>query len=190
VGFAQRRSRRRTGKQLPHGRGQALVEFALVAPIMVLIFAGLTQLAFIYERQIGIENAVRDGARRAATYATNDSNATTNGNAVWCMVFNTGGTMATNVEGYSIGSSVLNPTVQYTNATASSGLSEILVSVSVTYKHPLFLPIITQILDGFDGHSDNALWIATSSQFTVQNDASTGSSLTVTPTSISSPTCP
>lgn len=157
---------------------------------MVLIFAGLTQLAFIYERQIGIENAVRDGARRAATYATTDSaTATFNGTKVWCLVFGSGGLMQTNVEGYSIGSAVLNPTVKYTDATSSALLSEVVVSVSVTYKHPLFLPLITQILDGFDGNTDNALWIGTSSQFTVQNDASTAASVGGTVT-ITSAACP
>jgi Flp pilus assembly protein TadG len=193
VGFAHRRSRRRTGKQAPNGRGQALVEFALVVPIMVLIFAGLTQLAFIYERQIGIENAVRDGARRAATYKTNSvlGNACANGAKVWDMVFGSGGTMQSNVEGYdTTGTAVKDPLVTYTNATSSSGLGEVLVKVSVTYKHPLFLPLITQILDGFDPNpSGNDLWISTSSQFTVENDNKEATSWSVSPNPTVYPGC-
>jgi Flp pilus assembly protein TadG len=173
--------RRRGGR--PTGErgvlGQALVEFALVAPIMLLIFAGLVQFAFIFERQIGIENAVRDGARRAATYSTNSySDACTNGAFIWNVVFGSGGTMQTNVQGYDTsGTAVLNPLVTYTTQTGSAGFKTVLVQISVTYKHPLFLPLITQIIDGIDGHTDNALWVSTSSQFTVQNDATADASV-------------
>ena len=163
--------------------GQALVEFALVAPIMVLIFAALVQFALIFERQIGIENAVRDGARRAATYGTlTSTEACTNGAFVWNLVFGTGGTMQTNVQGYDTsGTAVLNPLVTYTTQTSAAGFKAVLIKVSATYKHPLFLPVITQILDGIDGQTDNALWVSTSAQFTVQNDAASDSSVGVTP---------
>jgi Flp pilus assembly protein TadG len=163
----------------PEGRGQALVEFALVAPIMVLVFAGLVQFAFIFERQIGIENAVREGARRAATYPTTDSTAAcTNGAFVWDLVFGTGGTMQTNVQGYdTTGTAVLNPLVTYTTETGAAGFKIVQVTLSVTYKHPLFLPLITQIIDGIDGTTDNALWVSTSSKFTVANDATADASV-------------
>jgi len=152
---------------------------------MALIFAALVQLGFIYERQIGIENAVREGARRAATFTTTSASAAnTNGAAIWCQVFGTGGLLQSNVENYD-GLAILSPAVTYTDQTASSGLTSVLVQVSVTYKHPLFIPLINAILDGLDGHTDSALWISTSSQFTVQNDATTSSSVggTVTVTS-------
>ena len=145
---------------------------------MLLIFAGLVQFAFIFERQIGIENAVRDGARRAATYTTVDSTqACTNGAFIWDVVFGTGGTMQTNVQGYTDGTAVLNPFVTYTTQTGAAGFKTVLVKVSVTYKHPLFLPLITQIVDGIDGTVDNALWVSTSSEFVVQNDATTDASV-------------
>ena len=145
---------------------------------MLLIFAGLVQFAFIFERQIGIENAVRDGARRAATYTTVDSTqACTNGSFIWNLVFGTGGTMETNVQGYTDGTAVLNPLVTYTTQTGAAGFKTVLVKVSVTYKHPLFLPLITQIVDGIDGTVDNALWVSTSSEFVVQNDATTDASV-------------
>jgi hypothetical protein len=40
--------------------------------------------------------------------------------------------------------------------------------VSVTYGHPLFLPIISNILDGFDG-TPNALEVTTAERFRVEN---------------------
>ena len=150
---------------------------------MVLIFAALVQFALIFERQIGIENTVRDGARRAATYDTTDSTmACTNGAFIWNVVFGTGGTMQTNVQGYNQGGAeVQDPLVTYTTQTGSAGFKTVIVTISVTYKHPLFLPLITQIIDGIDGATDNALAVSTSSAFTVQNNAAADASVGGTP---------
>jgi len=52
------------------------------------------------------------------------------------------------------------------------------VRVSMTYAHPLFLPLINIILDGIDGTNDQALQISTSATFHVEqsgsNDIGTG----------------
>jgi Flp pilus assembly protein TadG len=174
VRFVTRRGERRQQRRLPArpSAGQALVEFALVAPIMVLIFAALVQLALIYERQIGIENAVRDGARRAATYETVDqADADVNGPFTWQLVFGSGGLMESNVQSYdSSGGTVHDATVCYRTQTSAAGVASVLVKVSVGYSHPLFLPLISPIIDGFDGVSDNAFRVDTSSEFQVDND--------------------
>ena len=150
-------------------RGQALVEFALVAPILVLIFAALVQLGLIYERQIGIENAIRDAGRRAATYETlNTTEANTNGPFTLNLLRGPGGLLPSNVQGYAL-SDINGLTVCYRTQVDPSGANSVMVKVSMGYRHPLFLPIITQILDGFDGASDNALNVATSVEFQVQN---------------------
>ena len=162
------RGRAKSGEQ-PKSLGQALVEFALVAPIMVLIFAALVQFAFIFERQIGIENAVRDGARRGATYETVDiSDAGVNGPFVWDLLWGASGLMS-NVQGYEA-SRLLSPLVCYRTQTDPAGSTGVLVKASMGYAHPLFLPIISQILDPLDGTTDGALRIDTSSEFQVQND--------------------
>jgi Flp pilus assembly protein TadG len=175
------RRQRRPGDQPKRGRGQALVEFALVVPIMILIFGALVQFAFIFERQIGIENAVRDGARRAATYETVDAtDAAVNGPFTWNLVFGSGGLMLTNVQGYD-GLSTHAAKVCYTNQTAANGVSSVLVSVSVGYSHPLFLPLISQLLDPLDGVIDGALRVDTRSEFVVQNDPTIPTSVVGSP---------
>jgi Flp pilus assembly protein TadG len=181
------RRHRRTEDQPTTGRGQALVEFALVVPIMVLIFAALVQLAFIYERQIGIENAVRDGARRAATYETKDAtDATTDGHFVWSMVFGAGGLMLTNVQGYD-GLAAHDGQVCYRTLSSANGVSSIMVKVSVGYSHPLFLPLISQILDPFDGSIDQALRIDTNSEFQVEGDPTIATSIVGSPLCLTGP---
>jgi len=170
-------ARERSRTDGSRSKGQALVEFALVAPIMILIFAALVQFAFIYERQIGIENAVRDGARRAATFETLDAaEAGLNGPFTWNLVFGGGGLMESNVQGYTSATPpVQSALVCYRTQTSAAGIDSVMVEVSVGYSHPLFLPLIAQLLDPIDGVSDNALRVDTRSEFQVQNDPSTPS---------------
>jgi Flp pilus assembly protein TadG len=44
-------------------RGQALVEFALSVPIMLSLFTGIVDVGFLYQHQLVLTNAVREGAR-------------------------------------------------------------------------------------------------------------------------------
>jgi Flp pilus assembly protein TadG len=155
-------------------RGQALAEFALVAPIMALILVSVVQLAIIFERQIGIENAVRDAARRGATFQT-DTPAEVATNAPWVVNLLVTDLIPTNVQDYIPGA--LSASVCYSDELNSANLTEVVIKVTATYEHPLFLPLISQILDGIDGSPDNAFKATTSAQFVVQNDATANESV-------------
>ena len=48
------------------GRGQALVEFAIILPILVLLVAGVVELGRGYTFAMATSNAARDGARYVA----------------------------------------------------------------------------------------------------------------------------
>src|ERR687889_627151 len=52
--------------------GQALVEFALVAPIFFLLVFGVIQIGLVMAAQNGLVDSVREAARRAATYRINE----------------------------------------------------------------------------------------------------------------------
>lgn len=56
-----RRARRR-----PRGRGQALVEFALVFPLFLFLLFALIEFAFVFSGMLGISYATRDAALLAA----------------------------------------------------------------------------------------------------------------------------
>lgn len=45
--------------------GNALVEFALVLPLLLLVFAGIVDFGFLFQRHEVLTNAVREGARVA-----------------------------------------------------------------------------------------------------------------------------
>lgn len=178
-GSAARR-RRRAG-------GQALVEFALVATVMALLMGGLAQFGMIFERQIGINNAVREAARRGAALATPDGT-TAAANAAWTL-----GQLQTllgNSQTYDATAArnlqVCFDTPAPPNDEDPAGNKQVVVTVTAGYEHPLFLPLIAGILDGLDGSRDNAFYLATSSTFRVEQSEDTpsvdiGSGTCVTP---------
>jgi Flp pilus assembly protein TadG len=47
-------------------RGQAMVEFALVAPVLLLILLGIIQFAITFNHYLTLTDAVRAGARQAS----------------------------------------------------------------------------------------------------------------------------
>ncbi len=46
--------------------GAAAVEFALVLPILVMLLFGIMQFGIVYDAQITVDHAAREGARMAA----------------------------------------------------------------------------------------------------------------------------
>lgn len=53
-------------KRLNLRRGATLVEFAMVLPVLLLIVLGIMEFGWYTRNQLGVANAVREGARVAA----------------------------------------------------------------------------------------------------------------------------
>jgi len=172
-GFARRPRHR--------ARGQALVELALVVPILLLLVASIVQLAIIFERQIGIENAVREAARRGATQATPDT--TTAGiNAGWTLTQLQ--TLLGNTQTHDAAQDVDLQVCYATPAAPDvSNNMQVLVTVHAGYLHPVFLPLISNILDMIDGTPDGALRADSSSTFRVEQEGSNN----IGPTAVCAP---
>ena len=47
-------------------RGQAMVEFAVAAPVLVLLLFGIMQFGILFYTYIDLTSATREGARKAA----------------------------------------------------------------------------------------------------------------------------
>ncbi|WP_194711481.1 TadE/TadG family type IV pilus assembly protein [Noviherbaspirillum soli] len=56
-------------RQTPCSRGGTLVEFALVAPVVLLLFFAILELAILFWVSLTMQHAVREGARLAVTGA-------------------------------------------------------------------------------------------------------------------------
>jgi Flp pilus assembly protein TadG len=54
-------------RRRPRSRGQALVEFALVIPLFLLLLAGMIDFGIGLYSYMTVQNAARDGARLGAT---------------------------------------------------------------------------------------------------------------------------
>ena len=55
-----------------HEKGQAMVEFALVLPILILLLCGICEFGSIFSNQILANNACREAARYAAVHYKDD----------------------------------------------------------------------------------------------------------------------
>jgi len=113
--------------RLASPRGNALVEFALVLPLLLLVFAGIVDFGFVFQRYEVLTNAVREGAR-IAVLPSNYSDATV---AQRVTDYVTAGL------GSATGLSVAAPV-----RTTTGGLSTVQVSATLNYNYIVLGPIV------------------------------------------------
>jgi Flp pilus assembly protein TadG len=133
-------------------RGQSLVEFALVLPILMLLLLGAIQFGVIWATQVGVTNAVRDAARAAsgvqpkADAATGTVDSTTESTfASWIKTNVLLPGLSKNVPFYG-GTNLQLSKVCYTSFTDAASGTSLEASVTVTYAHPIFIPLIASVL--------------------------------------------
>ena len=139
-------------------RGQALAELALVTPILVLLIMAVVQFAFVLETQMGLTNAVREAARRAAA----DPSPTIAGVDAQLDAL-----LAANIQGYEAsrlwtaldgpqyGAS---PAVTFCSYSVAGGPPDnYRVTIYVAYKNPVFFPLLSYATDLVDRKS-NGTW--------------------------------
>lgn len=152
-------------------RGQALPEFALVAPLFFLILFGIIQLGFLFAGQNGMTNAAREATRYASTLPTPDTVvagtcAVANSNAGIVYARLVGINLNQYVPGYqasNITSGVggLSQCGSWALARSATGVGYCLsangdttyslrVRVVVVYRHPLFIPLVGRLFSNTD----------------------------------------
>jgi len=139
-------------------RGQALPEFALVAPLFFLLIFGVIQMGLLFGGQIALTNAAREVARYASTVAPGQVTAAQN---------QAGPILQRGIPAYN-GAAV--PTVTYCyypNPTSPTTYSWKVI-VSIQYGHTLFIPLVGAILDRFDGVADNRLTVTAREEMRVE----------------------
>ncbi len=58
-------------KSIKNQKGQALVEFAIILPLLLLLVLGIIQFGMIIGGYLAVQNAVREGARAGVIGCTN-----------------------------------------------------------------------------------------------------------------------
>jgi Flp pilus assembly protein TadG len=164
-------------------RGQALVEMALVLPLLLLILTGILQFGVLLSGQVALVNGVREAARYGSVLQTaSTSAATTNGTSVNTYLRNS--VLPGGMPGFQLSRLTASSVcyVSYQNPGSSPPTYSVKITVSATYNHVLFVPIIAQIIDAIDGAADGGFRLSASERFRVEN-------LPLTTNVIASQTC-
>ena len=154
----------RMAQRQPGGSaGQALTEFALIAPVLFLVFFAIIQSGLLFGGQNALVNGVRDAARSASTYRVADATA-----ACASVTAQLTDNLKAGLPGFTgLG---LHPAISYAWYVNPDGNTySIRVQISARYDHPLFVPVVGNIIDGFDGANDGSFTIGASEQMRVEN---------------------
>jgi Flp pilus assembly protein TadG len=147
-----------TPLRLPRGeRGAALVEFALVLPLLLVVIAGVVDFGFLFQRYEVVTNAAREGARLASLPSYNGQTALIRAHVrnyvQQGLALSTAALNAT-VPNTAAGVDITNVTLSYT---ANGNTYQIpAVSVTVNYNHTfLLLGPVLGLIGGTWGNSMN-----------------------------------
>ena len=146
-----------------------MAELALILPVLMLLITGLLQFGVLLSGQIAFVNGVREAARFGSVLQTaNGSQATTNGAAVNARLNEV---LDAGMPGYTPGLLIGAKTCyeEYLNPGSSPPTYSVRLTVSAAYRHELFLPIISSILDPLDGTGDGFFQLYASEVFRVEN---------------------
>jgi hypothetical protein len=169
------------------GGGQALTEFAMVAPILFLLLFSVLQLGLLFAGQNGLVNGVREAARRAVTWRVND--ASVNDPSIYGVVCSAvraelvselaGGQLpAFDETRLSVSISYhweANPGTAGTGPTPgptadpSAEQFFLYVEIDAAYDHALYVPLVGLFFDALDGSGDGAFTLTASEQMRIEN---------------------
>jgi Flp pilus assembly protein TadG len=155
----------------PDGKGQALAEFALTAPIFFLLVFGVIQLGLLFGAQNGLVDAVRDSTRRAATYRVNQASLVGVTLSGICSVIRSevDARLRERVPGYVAGNATTTITYEWEANNDSPQTYFVVAKILVQYGHPLYVPLVNIFLDGVDGVGDGKLRLEASEQMRIEN---------------------
>jgi Flp pilus assembly protein TadG len=152
-----------------------MTEFALVAPVLLLILFAIIQFGFLLGGQIGMTNGVREAARYASTVQIATA-AQAGPAAVQVKAELRDRALARAIPGYNVANfdnsaatTVLYCAYQNPNSTVVDPSYSIKVRVTAIYKHPLFVPLVNLVVDAIDGTSDGKLKATATEEMRVEN---------------------
>jgi len=118
-------------------KGQSMVEFALLLPILILILLMIIEGGLIFGGYLELQNAARDGARYASVHTDKQDQTSIN-------------TYITGKNFIIVDKSNLVQPIGFTKMTNAQGT---VLTVTLTYKYPIITPIIGGIIGDEDDES-------------------------------------
>ena len=160
-----------TGLRMRHrrDRGQALTEFALVAPIFFLLVFAVIELGILFGGQNGLVSSARELARYAAPYRVRTATDATSVCADTRLSKTLTNWMRGSIPGY-VTTNLGVRQVTYSWLPNPNGTYHVQLQIHVSYKFPLHVPLVGGLLDGFDGVSDNRFLLDATEQMRIENE--------------------
>lgn len=141
-------------------RGQSLVEFALILPILLTMVGAAVDVARLYQGWITLEGAARDAAEYAATFDSSSTAATADAKRIIC-------TQTATLPGFAAPAgnptACTSPAISVTNFTVST------TATGASTTHPIGSVTVTATLPfrtffGYPLFTQNGAWTLTSTQ--------------------------
>lgn len=163
------RGRPRFPRSWRASRGQAMVEFALIAPIFFLLLFSIIQLGILFGGQNGLVASARELARYAAPYRVGSKVDAANVCADTRLRTQVDRFMQQHIPGYGP-ANVASRTITYNSGLNASGTTYYVeMTVRVVYDYPLYVPLVGALIDGFDGTSDGAFTLDATETMRIEN---------------------
>ena len=145
----------------------------MVASVFFLLVFFVIELGLVFGAQNGLVDGVRNAARRAATYRINDQSFDS---SVWSTICQTIATELdtqlgddrTGVVGFSTANRTRTIAYEW-EANPGTDRYFLVAHVSATYANPLYVPLVSVVLDASDGTMDGKLRLSASEQMRVEN---------------------
>jgi hypothetical protein len=154
-------------------RGQSLAEFALVAPIFLLLVFAVIQFGLIMAAQNGLVDGVRSAARRAATYRINELSfdATVFPSICTTIEDELMERLSNSVIGFEPARVDAQITYEW-EPNPESGEYFLVAHVHAAFSNILYVPLVGAFLDGSDGNpGDGLLTLYADERMRVENPA-------------------
>jgi Flp pilus assembly protein TadG len=169
-----RRTPDRSPRRPNRARGQAMAEFAMVAPIFFLLLFSIIELGILFGGQNGLVSSARELARYAAPFrvATNTDATNVCANAAdpnHGLSQQLTGFLRQALPGYAA-ANVASRTVTYSWHPNPDGTYYVELEIRVAYRYPLYVPLVGGIIDRFDGVTDGKFMLDATEQMRIENE--------------------
>jgi len=154
------------------GRGQAMVEFALVAPVFFLLVFSVIQFGILFGGQNGLVAATRELARYAAPYRVKTATDATNVCNDTRLSAQLTRFLKQSIPGY-VSTNVEQREVIYSWVANPNGTYYVQLQIHVSYHYPLYVPLVGGLIDGFDANpwkSDGRYMLDATEQMRIENE--------------------